>query len=218
MEGATREALRLHLGCGERYLEGYVNIDYPLTEHSVQVTSPADVHADITRLSYEEASVAEVRLHHVFEHFDRVTALRLLIDWYGWLEESGILVIETPDFEASARRFLRRRSRRHRGAIVRHLFGSQEADWAFHADGWYKEKFREVLEALGYELVRAERASWRATDNITVTARKPAAPWPTREELTERAPAILKRSMIDDSPSETRLHEIWLRSLREPGD
>ena len=98
---------RLHLGCGERYLEGYVNIDYPLDQHSVQISSPADLHADITELSYEPATVAEVRLHHVFEHFDRVTALRLLIDWYAWLEEGGLLLIETPDFEASVRRFLK---------------------------------------------------------------------------------------------------------------
>ena len=81
--------IRLHLGCGEKYLEGYVNIDYPPDEHSVQVSSPADVYADITELSYEPGSVAEVRLHHVFEHFDRVTALSLLIDWYAWLEEGG---------------------------------------------------------------------------------------------------------------------------------
>jgi predicted SAM-dependent methyltransferase len=209
--------MRLHLGCGERYLEGYVNVDYPPDEHSIQTTSPADVYADITELDYEPGSVAEVRLHHVFEHFDRATALRLLIDWYEWLEEGGILVIETPDFEASARRFLKRRSRKQRSAILRHVFGSQEAGWAFHADGWYEEKFRQVLEALGYDLVDAKRSSWRATDNITITAGKPSAPWLSRKEQIERAGEILGRSLIDQSPSEARLHEIWLRSLGKPG-
>jgi predicted SAM-dependent methyltransferase len=212
---------RLHLGCGEKYLEGYVNIDYPPDEHPVQVSWPADVYADIRELSYEPGSVAEVRLHHVFEHFDRVTALGLLIDWYTWLEEGGILMIETPDFEASVRRFLKRRSRSHRGEIVRHIFGSQEAAWAFHADGWYEEKFHQVLEALGYELTRVKRASWRATDNITITARKPSPPWLSRETLIERAGKILALAMIDQSESEVRLHQLWHRSLgkwRTPGD
>ena len=208
--------MRLHLGCGERYLDGYVNIDYPPDQHSVQLSSPADVHADITELSHEPGSVAEVRLHHVFEHFDRVTSLRLLIDWYAWLEEAGILVIETPDFEASARRFLKRRSRSERDTIVRHVFGSQEAQWAFHADGWYEEKFRNVLGAMGFEMTRVERASWKATDNITVTARKPAAPWLSREVLTERAGEILGRSMVDQTPSEVRLHRTWLDALERP--
>ena len=27
---------RLHLGCGTRYLDGYVNIDYPPSEHTVR--------------------------------------------------------------------------------------------------------------------------------------------------------------------------------------
>jgi hypothetical protein len=207
--------MRLHLGCGERYLEGYVNIDYPADQHSVQVSSPADLHADITKLSYDPGSIAEVRLHHVFEHFDRVTALRLLVDWHGWLREGGLLVIETPDFEAAARRFGRRRFRGRRGTIVRHVFGSQEAGWAFHADGWYDEKFREVLGALGYAVVRAERESWRDTDNITVTASKPPPPWPSRDELVERAGEILERSLVDRSPSELRLHETWMQQLRD---
>src|SRR5688572_678533 len=116
--------LRLHLGCGEQYLDGYVNIDFPPSEHSVQLSSPADELADITRLTYARGSVDEVRLHHVFEHFDRPTALRLLIDWRLWLADGGRLTIETPDFEACARAFTRRLRIRRRGVLARHVFGS----------------------------------------------------------------------------------------------
>ena len=34
--------LRLHLGCGQQYFEGYINIDYPPSEHIVRL-SPARV-------------------------------------------------------------------------------------------------------------------------------------------------------------------------------
>ena len=73
-----------------------------------------------------------------------------------------------------------------------------------------------MLETLGYELTRVERASWQATDNITITARKPPPPWLSREALVERAGEILAANMIDESPSEKRLHRLWLGSLGKP--
>lgn len=216
--GGSPDGLRLHLGCGGVYLEGYRNIDLPPDQHGVQEGIQPDEFADIRLLEYPPGSVQEIRLHHVFEHFDRPTALRLLIDWYEWLEEGGRLVLETPDFEAGVKRFMKRRFRSERGTVVRHIFGSQEAAWAFHADAWYEEKFRQVLGTLGYEVIRVEKATWRGTDNITVTARKPAPPWPAREALIERAGEILAGGMVDDSPSEQRLHEKWLRALSGPTD
>lgn len=204
-------ALKLHLGCGERYLDGYVNIDFPPSEHSVQTTSPADELADITRLEYEEGSVAEVRLHHVFEHFDRPTALRLLIDWRRWLAGGGLLVIETPDFQRSVRDFVLRPSRR--GVTLRHVFGSHEAAWAVHWDGWYEARYRETLGALGFGELRFEKASWRGTHNITVSARA-AGPAPAREAQLAAAEALLRASLVDDSGSEERLLEHWAAALR----
>ena len=103
---AAPEGLKLHLGCGERYLSGYVNIDLPTTEHSVQTRTKVDVEADITTLRYESGSIAEIRLHHVLEHFARPTALRLLMQWYDWLVEGGVLVLETPDFERTIRKHM----------------------------------------------------------------------------------------------------------------
>ena len=36
------QTIRLHLGCGENHLDGYVNIDFPQSSHSVQENSGAD--------------------------------------------------------------------------------------------------------------------------------------------------------------------------------
>lgn len=215
--------LRLHLGCGETYLDGYVNIDFPPSEHSVQTRAVADEFADITRLSYAPGTVHEVRLHHVFEHFDRPTALRLLVDWRTWLAPGGVLRIETPDFARSARTFLiasalrpvlGRIVRQREYVSVRHAFGSHEAAWAVHWDGWYRARYRRTLQALGYTDLRFSRGSWRGTRNITVTARADMQP-PDRERLLGNAEKLLLDSLVDRSDSERRLHAHWVRALRE---
>jgi hypothetical protein len=206
--------IKLHLGCGGIYLDGYRNIDLPVEEHGVQEAIRPDVYADITTLEFAPESVSEVRLHHVFEHFERPTALRLLIDWYGWLEPGGKLVVETPDFARSARALLRKRSPADQMKLLRHVFGSHEARWAVHCDGWYPAKFRWILGELNYVRVKSKRSAWRGTFNVTVRARKPHSRPKSRDELLSIADRVLRLSLIDDSPSEQRMYEVWRAAMR----
>ena len=81
--------MKLHLGCGHYYLEGYTNVDYPPSEHSVQQSIKADLFCDLATLRYAAGSVDEIRLHHVFEHFPRPAALALLCRWRDWLVPGG---------------------------------------------------------------------------------------------------------------------------------
>lgn len=210
MRLVPRRRVRLHLGCGETYLRGYVNVDYPASEHPVMTALRPDVEGDLTTLAYPPESVAEVRSHHVFEHFRRPTALRLLIDWYGWLEDGGLLVIETPDFERSLRAFLDGPAA-GRGVLVRHVFGSHEADWAVHCDGWYRDKFEHVLGALGYRELEFEDSEWSGTYNVTVRARK-RRPFAAREDQVTAAEEILGESLLD-AVAERRLLDVWLAEL-----
>jgi glycosyltransferase involved in cell wall biosynthesis len=202
----------LHLGCGEVYLRGYVNVDFPRDQHPGQKRSVADLYADITKLSYAAGSVDEVRLHHVFEHFDRATAIRLLIDWYGWLREGGRLRIETPDFERCIRA-LRWKGPEAQQRVLRHLFGSQEAPWAVHYDGWYERKFSLYLTSLGFTELLFARAEWHGIYSITVTATR-RGPGRTREELIESGERLLRLYLVDDAESEQRMLEVWKACLR----
>ncbi len=124
--------MKVHLGCGNKYLEGYVNIDLPPSEHTVMEVK-ADMFADIRTLEFPENSIEEVRLHHLFEHFTRAEALKLLVRWRKWLKVGGILHIQTPDFAACALKYLYAPIRL-RLKLGRHIFGSQEARWANHLD------------------------------------------------------------------------------------
>jgi len=146
---------KLHLGCGEKYLEGYINIDYPQDHHSVMGVR-ADLYQDITKLKYEPGSIDEVRSHHVFEHFERARALALLLNWRSWLRERGRLVVETPDFYNSSLKYITSRSIKRRMELGRHIFGSEEAHWAIHYDFWDKRKFKYILGRLGFRKIRVK--------------------------------------------------------------
>ena len=140
--------IKLHLGCGEVYMQGYINIDFPPTEHPLQKLSKADYFADITSISFPEELVDEIRLHHVFEHFDRVIALGLISEWHLWLKIGGKLRIETPDIYECSKSLLHAKSYIDKQKIIRHMFGSHEASWAYHLDGWYDKKFIKVFSRL----------------------------------------------------------------------
>lgn len=204
--------LRLHLGCGQWRFEGYVNIDYPPSEHTTISKLGADIHADITTLRFPDGSVDEIRLHHVFEHFSRVTALALLIRWQRWLKVGGTLCIETPDLIGSARTLLSNAAWKTKMAVVRHLAGDQAAKWAYHVDHWFAERFERTLGRLGFGSIQKEEKSWSQEpylSNVIVTAHKTQDR--TIESQLSAAGELLTESMV--SPKEKPTWDIWMREL-----
>lgn len=204
--------LRLHLGCGENHFDGYVNIDYPPGEHNVMVVA-ADIFANITELDFPPNSVDEIRLHHVFEHFNRVTALALLIRWHTWLKTGGKLHIETPDLMGSAKILISDSSWKTKTGVVRHIAGDQSAAWAYHIDHWFPERFEHTLKKLGYTDVKTIQNSWPCEpylSNVTLLAVK-SRDISLSEHLTA-ADEILWESTVADSEKPT--FEIWRKQLR----
>lgn len=206
-KGQSETPLRLHLGCGENYFRGYVNIDFPSCKHTVQTKSPADIYANITELQFPASSVDEVRSHHVFEHFTRQEALAMLCAWHIWLKKDGIIVIETPDFDASIQQLTNSAyDYQTKQAILRHIFGSHEARWAIHCDGWYKEKYEHILEQLGFEIISMRQESYLMIRNIIVTARKRTDL--SFDSLVSQAKHILHESLVSPS-DEINMQFIW---------
>jgi hypothetical protein len=206
---------RLHLGCGNYHFDDYINIDYPLEEHTLTHEDKADIHADITELVLPSNSVAEVRSHHLFEHFTRAKALRLLIDWYDWLIEGGKLVIETPDFESCIRRIVSRRCTfEQRMRLIRHIFGSHEAYWALHLDAWDEKKFKHVLPRLGYRNLSFHKNEYLGIFNIEVEAYK-QPPFMSIGEQQQKAKEILELSLVARVPSEMEMLDIWYKEILE---
>ena len=206
--------MKLHLGCGEQYLEGYRNIDQPPSSHTVQAKSVADEHADLSALRYPSGSIDEVRNHHVFEHFPRPVAIALVASWASWIRPGGRLHVEVPDFVRTARSVLSPFASRQRRLVgIRHLFGSHEAPWAVHWEGWSAETLGGVFALCGFEVEEVRRTRWKNIFSVHVLARRTAAP-ARREELEPRVRSWLANYLVDDSAGELRLLDVWMDAYR----
>lgn len=205
--------MKLHLGCGAHYLPEYVNVDQEPEKHSVMASHVvADVYGDITELAYDPGSIDEIRSHHVFEHFDRVTAMAQLIKWHNWLRVGGLLRIEVPDFEGCVDQFQKEdTSHAVKMALIRHLAGSHEAPWACHVDQWFPERFHRTLSKLGFVDITVKKRQWAVEPylaNIDVTAIKSGNRFVTEQLMC--AAELFEESLLS---SETALKVLWSKQL-----
>ena len=87
-------ALQLHLGCGKRYIPGFVHVDLDDFPH-------IDYRSGIERLPMFADETADlIYCCHAFQYFDRVEAPAVLGEWKRVLTPGGVLRLAVPDFEA----------------------------------------------------------------------------------------------------------------------
>lgn len=86
------EIVKLHIGCGERYIKDWIHIDQADFPH-------IDFH-DPTRLEFDNGSVDEIYACHILEYWDRDEVIPVLQEWRRVLRSGGVLRIAVPDFDA----------------------------------------------------------------------------------------------------------------------
>ena len=153
--------MKLDIGGGKNSLKGYTTID-------IEPKHGTDYVGDFRTMNFE--NIEEIRSWFLLEHFSREEQIKVLQLWHSWLVEGGILDVSVPDFEYICKNF-----NVHEYWMTRHAFGSQEANWAFHLDGWYEKKFKGLFPCLGFEIQEVERFITRKhLPNIRVLSKKVA--------------------------------------------
>lgn len=143
------EIKRIEIGSGRWPKPGYTHID-------IEPSTNPDIVGDFRNMLFKD--LEEIRAEHLLEHFDRKEATDILKQWHSWLKIGGRLILETPDLEGICEHFFDTNSYwANKEWLIRHAYGSQEADWAYHKDGWYKEKFEKLLPELGFKIILIKR-------------------------------------------------------------
>lgn len=85
--------MKLHLGCGTKKLEGWINID------SVGTCQP-DLLYDISQpLPYGDLTADEILAEDLLEHFDKYLRFVVFYEWARVLKIGGRMTLQVPDFK-----------------------------------------------------------------------------------------------------------------------
>ena len=166
-------SIKLHIGCADQKLNGFVNIDVRKTTATDLVTRAWELS------SFKENSVDLIYSRHMFEHLDPNDGVITLKEWYRVLKPSGTVNIVVPDLEFHCRQLL---ERKHDAGQLRHALagfygwrdesrgGSRHDD---HKWGYIKETLEEIMINTGFKHIeRKLTGADTSAPHLNITATK----------------------------------------------
>ena len=140
--------MKLHLGCGKRYLKGYKHIDYSSYEH-------IDWNSPIYPLPFiENNSIDEIYSSHALEYFDFIQVREVLIEWRRCLKKGGKLRLSVPDFDKLIKVY--NLENNEIDSIVGPLFGRwniDEKNFIYHRTVFNKPKLEKLIIESGFDKI-----------------------------------------------------------------
>jgi glycosyltransferase involved in cell wall biosynthesis len=175
----ARTPRRLNLGCGDKILPGYINVDVAES----RAGKKPDVICDLRQLtSFENESADEILSVHVIEHFWRWEALDILKEWVRVLRPGGTMILECPNLLSACEALL---ANPDAGASPGE--GGQRTMWVFYGDpawhdplmvhrwGYTPRSLAQLMEEAGLANVRQEPAQFKLREprDMRVVGEKP---------------------------------------------
>ncbi|MDJ0507812.1 MAG: methyltransferase domain-containing protein [Crocosphaera sp.] len=91
---------KVNLGCGDRYTQGWVNLDFNSENPDVIP------HNLLNSLPFSNEEVDVIYNSHFLEHFSLEDAKKILTECYRVLKKGGVIRIVVPDLESVCREYL----------------------------------------------------------------------------------------------------------------
>lgn len=142
--------IKLHVGCGEKYLQGFIHIDIRKFTHVNYITS-----ADKLDM-FNDNSVSLIYACHILDHFDRNTVEGILKEWYRVLKVDGILRVAVSDFEKIVEVYLKNKNLEY---LLGLLVGGQTYEGNKHGIAFDYTYLSKLLINAGFKNIH--RYDWR---------------------------------------------------------
>ena len=151
--------MKLHLGCGPRYIPGFVHIDLLPAPH-------VDIVGPVERLPLADGQASLIYASHVLEHFGRREYKAVLAEWFRVLAPGGVLRLAVPDFAACAAIYYESGLVDGLSGLVGLIVGGQRDGNDFHKMIFDEAFLTAELLDTGFCTVR--RWEWRSTEHAGV--------------------------------------------------
>jgi SAM-dependent methyltransferase len=154
------DLLKLHIGCGKRFIPGFVHIDQVVFPHVDHVQ-------DIRRLdNFADNSASLIYACQVIEYFDREEVVSVLTDWRRVLSPGGILRLSVPNFAVISKLY---QSGLPLEKFLGTLYGripDGQGGFVYHRTTYDEPSLRQLLGALGFNEITLW--DWRRTEHAKV--------------------------------------------------
>ena len=142
--------MKLHIGCGKKYLPGYKHLDVINFDN-------VDYVCDTRKLTMiEDESVSEIYACHILEHVVRNEVVTVLLEWGRVLKKGGVLRVAVPDFAAVVAEY---QAGGNLSSFQGLLYGGQTYDYNYHHVAFDFKVLETFLNEAGF--VGIERYDWR---------------------------------------------------------
>lgn len=133
--------MKLNIGCGKIYKEGFINIDAFDSTVADKIMSAGD-------LKFSSNKVEKIEASQIIEHFGLMKSLYILAEWFRVLKPGGILLIETPDLVKSFRKFIEG-DLETRKKVLTWIYGV-ESEGMMHSFCFPTDLLEMILEKTGF--------------------------------------------------------------------
>jgi predicted SAM-dependent methyltransferase len=157
--------MKLNIGCGGAYKEGYINIDAFNKTIADKCMSATDLH-------FSDNSIEQIDTYQLIEHLGFIEATYAVGEWFRVLQPNGVLKIETPDVETSFKIY-NKGDEDAKKNIFPWIFGIETLGLQ-HKCVFPKVLLHDLLQKTGFTNIREEffeKAKYQPT--LRVTCKKP---------------------------------------------
>lgn len=150
----------LHLGCGKRYIPGFIHVDlcdYPHIDYRRNIGDLEFIESDGVDLIYAS---------HVLGYFDQSEAKAVLNEWYRVIRPGGALRVSVPDFKKMIAVY---QTTDNINDVLGPMYGRMEYDhnkFIYHKIIYDERSLKATLEMAGFKNIR--RWDWRQTTHAQI--------------------------------------------------